>query len=980
MTLNTPGLIKRIGYVILLLFVLAGVWFYISQKSAITSQARERLEYIALSKIDNIVAWRKERIADGMVMMDRKFLISRINDVIENSDPSKLSEIQDELSSYRQHYQYDNIILVKPTGEVLANLVGGAVFHSGFSATLDASVKLRKPLFTPLHREGEDQPPHITIVVPLFTEENKEVRLLCALLLVCNADRFLYPLIQSWPLPSESAETLIVCREGEHALFLNNLRHQKDAALKLKIPLTETNVPAVKAVLGQEGIFDGMDYRGVRVLSVIHPIPDSNWYMISKVDYREVFAAWRYNVTIMLASLFLMLIIAILLGYSAVVRSEKYYYKNLYQSESNLRHSIERHSVTLKAIGDAVIATDADGSIELLNPVAEKLTGWSNADALGRHLDEVFVIINEETRKSVESPVFQVLRKGIVVGLANHTLLISRNGGERPIADSGAPIKDENGNIIGVVLIFRDQTEERNAEIRLTEAANHFRQLFDSAPIPLGLTKRNGVITLANKHFIDLLGYTQDDIKTLDEWWLHAYPDPEYRKWVMMDWENATKSAREANTCIAPREYRIRCKDNVEKYVLVSGSFIGESLLVSFFEITDRKRAEEEREKLQMQLVQAQKMESVGRLAGGVAHDFNNMLGVIIGRTDLLLEKVSGVEPLERHILEVQKAAKRSAELTRQLLAFARKQTIAPKIISLNDVISSMLTMLKRLIGEDIDLLWKPKADLFAVKMDPSQIDQLLVNLIVNARDAIASHGKITIETQNAVIDEQYCSEHIEFLPGSFAVLAVSDNGCGISADAQKHLYEPFYTTKDVGKGTGLGLATVYGIVKQNNGFINVYSEVGQGTTFRIYLPCIEESPVSILDVKTTPIPRGNGEQILVVEDESTMLDLTLNMLINLGYNATKAASPRDAIDFAKTAEVIHLLVTDVVMPEMNGRDLVCAIRELFPNLKCVFMSGYTANVIAHHGVLEEGINFLQKPFSQQELATKVREALCGKG
>lgn len=394
--------------------------------------------------------------------------------------------------------------------------------------------------------------------------------------------------------------------------------------------------------------------------------------------------------------------------------------------------------------------------------------------------------------------------------------------------------------------------------------------------------------------------------------------------------------------------------------------------------ITDKKQAEAEQKKMEEQLRQAQKMEAIGRLAGGVAHDFNNMLSIILGNAEIVLEDMDKANPLTSNLKEIYKAANRSTKLTRQLLAFARKQTIEPKILNLNKVLGDMLNMLQRLIGEDIDIAWRPAKKIRPVKIDPSQIDQLLVNLCINARDAITGVGKVTIETDNIVFNADYCRNHAGFIPGNFVMIAVSDNGSGIDEETLENLFEPFFTTKDVGQGSGLGLATVYGIVKQNNGFINVYSEPSEGSTFKIYFPVHMETVVydHNKDSKGPP-PRGN-ETILLVEDEKAILRMTQIMLERLGYTVLTASTPIEAIRIVEDSNFneIHLLMTDVVMPEMNGRELSKKILSLYPELKCLFMSGYTANVIAHHGVLDKGIQFINKPFSRQDLGTKLRQIL----
>jgi PAS domain S-box-containing protein len=393
--------------------------------------------------------------------------------------------------------------------------------------------------------------------------------------------------------------------------------------------------------------------------------------------------------------------------------------------------------------------------------------------------------------------------------------------------------------------------------------------------------------------------------------------------------------------------------------------------------ITERVRADKDKDALQAQLLEAQKMESVGRLAGGVAHDFNNMLSAILGHAELAMMHISPSDQIHSDLKAIERSAFRSAELVRQLLAYARRQTVAPKVLDLNDRVTSMLNMLQRLIGEDIDLVWMPGARLWSIKIDPSQIDQLLANLCVNARDAIPGVGKVIIKTENAKLDDAYCAAHKGFICGDHVLLAVSDNGSGMSKEVLDHLFEPFFTTKEVGKGTGLGLATVYGIVKQNEGFINVYSEPGKGSTFNIYLPRVAGEALKPDAADATETPKGRGETVLLVEDETVILNVVGAMLEELGYTVLTASAPGEALRQAEThGAEIKLLITDVVMPEMNGRDLAKSIGDIIPGLKYLFTSGYTADIIAHRGVLDEGVHFLQKPFSLQKLASKVREVL----
>ena len=505
------------------------------------------------------------------------------------------------------------------------------------------------------------------------------------------------------------------------------------------------------------------------------------------------------------------------------------------------------------------------------------------------------------------------------------------------------------------------------------ESEEKFRIAFQTSPDSIVMNRvSDGMYLDINDGYTKLSGYTREDVVGKTTFDIHL-------------WQNLNDRQRmidmlQRDGYVENMEAVFRMKDGSLVHGLASARLLRinqEDVTLSVArDITHYKKAQAEQEKLQAQLQQAQKMESVGRLAGGVAHDFNNMLQSIIGHAEMALTKITTTDPVHSDLQEILKASRRSAELTRQLLAFARKQTVCPQVLDLNDTISGMLKMLHRIIGEDIEISWKPAENLWPVKMDPSQIDQILANLLVNARDAISDTGSVVIETENAVFDRTYCDIHAEVHPGEFIMLAVSDTGAGMTPEVIEQIFEPFFTTKEFGKGTGLGLAMVYGIVKQNDGFINVYSEPGQGTTFRIYLPrsngniTKEAEPVS-------PPPTQGAETILLVEDDPAILDVAQIILERYGYNVLPANTPSDALAVAKYHPGdIHLLITDVVMPGMNGRELMEAIRTIRPKLDALFMSGYTANVIAHRGVLDEGFHFLQKPFSMKDLSEKVREVL----
>jgi two-component system, cell cycle sensor histidine kinase and response regulator CckA len=535
------------------------------------------------------------------------------------------------------------------------------------------------------------------------------------------------------------------------------------------------------------------------------------------------------------------------------------------------------------------------------------------------------------------------------------------------------------GSEVMLSLIY-DFTERKKAEDALRESESYNKMLFHDAHIPLAvLDPQSHRFIDANQAALRIYGFPEEGQllgKQPED--ISAPLQYDGRPSEVAAAEKFHQAFEQGSVIFEWRHQRPNGSFWDAEVHLVSFTHRSRQLMqLSLQDITGRKQAESEREKMQHQLLQSQKMESIGRLAGGVAHDFNNMLSVILGHVELALKPMKPTHPLFPRLQNIRKAAERSSALTGQLLAFARKQTVTPKVLDLNATVAGMLNMLRRLIGENIDLVWMPGSDPGAIKIDPSQLDQILMNLCVNARDAIGDTGTITIETDTTTLDEASCAAYPGAIPGEYARLTVSDNGCGMVSETLSHLFEPFFTTKKMGQGTGLGLATIYGIVRQNNGFINVYSEPNRGSTFRIYLP--RRTPIPEQKSKATaanPAARGI-ETILLVEDEPMILDITTTMLELQGYTILAAATPSEALRLAREqAGAIHLLMTDVVMPEMNGRDLAEKLLALYPDLKLLFMSGYTANVIAHHGVLDEGVHFIQKPFSLKDLAAKVRETL----
>jgi PAS domain S-box-containing protein len=1320
--------------------IISAVLYYQSEKDKIRSERYDAIVSVADVKARELEQWRVERLADVRVLSESPLARIAILELFKSPGDSKLRKmVQERLALERNLDLYENAFLMDTTGQLIISAGEiNPIIDSSERALIRHVIAERKPVLSDLFSE-RDGKIRIDAMSAVLDKSGEPV---AVVVLRSNAGDFLFPLLDKWPVLSRTAETLLIEKQGDAVVLLNSPRFSHGGALTMRIPLSYEADVAVQAALGKTGMFEGKDYRGIEVLADLRPIKNTPWSLIAKVDEDEIFSEASYRGGMVALIVILLVILSVAATAYAYRHREAGVYRNLYYAETEKRTIEQEYKATLYSIGDAVITTDTQGLVKDMNPVAEHLTGWKESEARGKPLDEVFHIVNELSRSAVESPIDRVLRDGVVVGLANHTLLISKDGTEYPIADSGSPIRDALGKVIGVVLVFRDQTKEREAEERfrlvfenafdgiaiyaedpdpskrrlidcneryaamagrsreellqigytlklqrtLDETANASRlesiaegkpfrgtyswirpdgrpniveyvgapikwrgnslaigidrditeqksaemalresqqmlkTVLDTIPVRVFWKDKNGIFIGCNLPFAKDSGFdSPDEVVGKDDFQMSwnaqaekyraddrevietgipklAYEEPQDsakgRIWirtskvplrnaegeiigVLGTYEDITDAKRTQlllerersllNSVLENTIDSIFFKDTQGRFTRVSKATILKHDLTSeeeilgktdfdFFDkaraqelyeqeqkvittgkplvdveveelwldkaptwvsvtkvplrdergqvvgvfgisrdITERKRAEQllkeseekfrglvegsasaiwihdgkkflyanpaaldmtgytfeelsrlevmeiihpdfrefvmkramerlgdrqvpkhyeyqilkksgeaiwidfsgtkinyqgrpaiiasayditEKKKLEEQLVQAQKMEGIGRLAGGIAHDYNNMIGVILGYSQLMMKKLSKDSPVYRYAELIDSVSRRGADLTRQLLAFARREIVSPKAINPNEAIAALQKMLAKLIGEDIALKFFPEKDVWNIKIDPTQFDQILINLATNARDAITGAGTVIIETSNVVITEEYTHSRIGFSPGEYVLLSFSDNGIGIGKEFFDKIFEPFFTTKPKGQGTGLGLSTVYGIVKQNGGNINVYSEPGEGTTFKIYFPryygesAKRETEAEAMDV-------SGDETVLIVEDQAELLELAKNSLEEYGYKVLTALSPGEGILLCEAyQDEIHLLLTDVVMPTMNGKDLRDRIQEIKPKIKTLFMSGYTANVIAHRGVLEENIEFIQKPFTPHGLAKKVREVL----
>lgn len=1071
-----------------LAIVFGGVFFYRFQERQQLRLVESELTAIARLKVNQISDWRSDQVADGKAFESDVFLKQSIAQFFASSKDANRRDLLQRLGIIAQQHGYDDILVVDPAGAIRTHLKQPEEPCTEFLPILQGVLQSGAPVLSEFHAGSHNPAPHVSCVAPL---SNGKGAPLGALVLVCNAKSYLYPLIESRPVSSRSAETLLVRRDGEDALFLNELRHRPNTALNLRVPLRGVQLPGVQAVQGQHGFVLGRDYRNIEVAAVLMPIPGSSWHLVAKVDAEEAFAIWRFRSAMILLLMGTLVAAVLAAGFAFWQLDKKRQYRKLLESETMRREDAERYRITLQSIGDAVLSTDAMGRVTMLNPVAEALTGWCNADACGRPLEEIFHIVNEETRNVVESPVVRVLREGSVVGLANHTLLIAKNGIERPIADSGAPLHNESNEILGAVLVFRDQTVEREILKALQESKVRLRSILDCMmegcqiidrhgcyeylndlaemhtrrkreellgkkfadvwpgaesselyirvlrcleeslvsrleyeqilpdgsvrwfdfiiqPVPDGVMVLSQEISerkraeMRQRQLFDIIENSLNEIYIFDARtfrFLHAnrgaltnlqYSYAEIRELTALDLKPEISEARfremvrplldntqesvvfetvhkRADGSLYPVEVHLQLIDSEKERVF----------LAIIFDIAERKRAEKEREKLQAQLIQAQKMESVGRLAGGIAHDFNNLLTIILGYGEMLRKGASDGPPDGEALQEIHGAALRARDLTRQLLAFSRKQVLEFRTVDINAIVTGFERLLRRLLGEDVDLRLALCEESLPVSADASQLEQVLMNLAVNARDAMADGGSLTIETRKTRLEESPDSGKGGLGSGEYALMEIRDTGCGMDAATLEQLFEPFFTTKEKDKGTGLGLATSYGIIRQHGGNILVYSEPGLGSTFEIYLPLHADTALA----QSPAVKRGeidcHSMTILVVEDDGSLNRLAVRILEGRGYHVICAASGEEAVrEAANHVRPIHLVLTDVIMPGIKGPEAFAQIALRHPEARVLYMSGYTDDMIGRQGVLKAGVHFIQKPFAVRDLLDRVEQVL----
>ncbi len=1037
------GVALLIASVTTLSLIVGALLYYRHEERSITSKHYDEIGSISRMRVAQIVAWREEHLREAKRNAYDAFLRQAGFELqLHPSDQVLRGKLQNYLQVIQSAEAYQDVILTGADGRVLLSASGQktAEMDERITALAKQAISSEQPVWGKLAPFHVCPQSFLDLAVALVGEGNRPTAVLVLRIDACQS---LYPLLQNWPVPSDSAETVLVSRAGETALVLSPHLDQSDLHLGQGLPLTQTELPVVQAVLGTTGLFNGRDCRGVEVMADLQAVPGTPWLMVAKIDRQEILAearehGWFIAGLTGLSFLMTATLVAFLFSYR-----QRNLFRTLYLLEQGQQSAdavlldnagqlarLNRFYIMLKAVGQVIVRAQtpqdlyaeacrmaveqggfrmawvgvADADKQLVMPVA---SAGASADYLER-LD----LTLDETKPRGQGPTGQAFRSGKAVAVDD----IGSDPRMGPWRDEALrlgyrssatfPLTVE-GKVVAALSLYSAETDcfDQNEVQLLTEmcedmafalefmeqgrrrqtAEDELRKFFraiEQSPVAIIITDTGGNIEYVNPKFLRVTGYAMKEVLGNNP---NMLKSGETSPAVYHDLWQTIKAGGDWHG-----EFHNRKKDGRLFWERATIS----PILNETGEITNFLAIKEDitiQKSLEEQLAQSQKLETVGRLAGGVAHDFNNMLGVILGSTELALDQVKAGDPLRIDLEEIRDAARRSAGLTRQLLAFARKQIANPQVLELNDTIESMLSMLQRLLGENISLVWRPGSGLWPVKVDPSQIDQILANLTVNARDALSRDGVLTVETANVVLDETYCrntpecnpgahcQDNPESCPGEYVLLTVSDTGAGMDHDTLAHVFEPFYTTKELGRGTGLGLSTIYGIVKQNHGHIVADSEAGVGTTFRIYLPRAAATATTIKPQappdQQEPVP--GDETVLLVEDESAILQLGERILRQSGYTVLTAGRSEDALALvAAHPGPLHLLITDIVMPGMNGKELAKELLVIRPGIKILLMSGYTADVIACHGVLEPDLPFIEKPFSKQDLLLKVRQTL----
>lgn len=1048
---------------------------------------------IADLKVNELTQWRRERVGDAETFLGNELFsaaLQRYNQ--DTNDSEELNALRSWLYRVKGSYEYIGVGLFDRNGNPVVEY-SDADLWTQVNTYFTDDMGQERVRFIDFHRVEADGPIVLTLIVPIIGA-GEPAEALGLLVFQIDPSRFLYPFIQSWPVERETVETLLVRRDGDEVLLLNELRFEKNAALELRLPLSQAEIPAAAAVSGRGEIKTGRDYRGKEVMAVVRSIPDSPWLLVAKIDTAELNAPLHSMLygSIEFGGALLMAMIAII----AFIwqRRTKNHFRQLYQLEKLREESEEQHRITLQSIGDAVITTSTAGKITMMNKVAERLTGWRFSDASQKPVDEVFHIICEDTGERIESPIDRVLAEEKVVGLGNHTLLISKQGRRIPIADSASPIWNDSGVLYGVVLVFRDQSEEK-ALIGKLKASNELlastqevakvggweidvpsMQLSWTAEtykihqldpemnidIPTGISffqgeARDTLHTALEKAVKDGVGY---DIELPfgtaegNQRWVRTVAQVVEKdgqihkvKGVIQD----ITGRKEAERTVTRQQELLRIMEQVTKvggwrYKLTTGLMYWTPGVYDIHEISEQEYdpnsidgnvefyTPEDREKIsaafrralsegksydlelrftgakgtekwvrtigipmkdkegaitgvygnimdvsdekltEQQLIEAQKLEALGQLAGGIAHDFNNVLMAISGASHVL-EKRLRKESDQKVLAVIRSSVKRGNTVTGRMLSFTRSSKPETKPIALSSFLSEIKDIAEHTLPQHVHVYIGEVSDEQGVYADPAQLQQVLITLAINAADAMPEGGTINLYVRRPTKHEIRLHKAIEESIESYWCIEVKDEGTGMDEETKRRAFDPFFTTKGATKGTGLGLSIVYKIIQLHGGWTEIDSRPGLGTTFILGLPATEQ--LSKIYAVHEQHESGQGETILTIEDEMAIRTILEAALSDSGYKTLSAETGERSLDIlTREAEHVDLILTDIGLPDMNGKDLILKIKELYGDIPIIAMTGYTDTDI-DEALYNVGANIvMKKPYDMDELSRNIRSLL----
>ena len=946
-------------------------WFYFKQQQVEARRAAQaELQSIGNFKIKQISEWMDERRADAEEASNYKQQASSFLAEPENAALRK--ELIQWMGAYQLAFSYDMVALFDSNGTVRLVSPANTPRQNLCSADrIRAALRSRKVMVTDLHRDQSNQPIHLNILIPIGVKPQTNQSADGVLLFNIDPFRFLYPLVQSWPTASRTAETVLVRREGNDVVYLNELRYRSHTALRLRVPLSSSNTLSVQAVRGRRGVFECLDYRGVPVLAMTGKIPHTPWFMEAKVDLDEVYAPLRQEAK-MTGLFFGVLILASLLVVGLMWHQQKLWFARRelvqrQQADSALRENAEKLNGLFYLSPLGIALCDMEGHYLEFNQAFQDMCGYS-AEEL-RHLD--YWKLTPKEYAPQEALQLATMHETGRYGPYEKEYL-HKDGRRIPLCLNGMLITGRDGQSY-IWSLVEDITWRRQAEAALAQERNLLNSLVTNIPDYIFFKDRASRFIKINAALAKALGL-RDPAEAVgrsdadffeaaeagefyaDEQKIMVTGEPLVDKEENKIWKATRRTTWTSTTKVPLRD--------------ANGKITG--LMGISRDITAHKLLEEE-------FRQVQKMQAIGQLAAGVAHDFNNLLTVIMGNTSVLQEGRLDARKQAEALSQISKSADRAADLTRQLLTFSRRQPMHLEYLDLNEVIINVSKLLRSLIGEHIVLQTQFGNGRAPVQADEGMMEQILMNLVVNARDAMPSTGgRIVIQTKRVGFDGQTIVARPGARAGDFIHVSVGDNGCGIPPENFQRIFEPFFTTKEVGKGTGLGLATVFGIAQQHQGWVEVESQVGVGTTFHVYLPRIESSTKASMSSPAKTREPGGTETILLVEDELSLRKIAQAILEQHGYRILEAESGVAALNiWAESHRDIRLLITDVVMPGgINGRELARQLQAEKPDLKVIFISGY-ANEMPGEGLpLNQNPNFLEKPLLTPVLLNKVRACL----